>query len=205
MNKLILFIKKPGHVYKCLISYIKYGLRAKEFHYNNFIERPLELKGIQNLSLGKGAFIRKNAYINILPFTGESHVEFKIGDHSHLNYGAHVIASKKIIIGKDCNIAPYVYIADNTHSYKNIDLPIKLSPVQQLRPVSIGDGTWIGTHVAIIGCSIGKHCVIGANSVVKHDIPDYCVASGNPACIIMRYNLEKKAWRMTDTKGKFLD
>ncbi|MDM8255769.1 acyltransferase [Phocaeicola barnesiae] len=205
MNKLILLVKKPGHVYKCLISYIKYGLRAKEFHYSNFIERPLELKGIQNLSLGKGAFIRKNAYINILPFTGESHVEFKMGDHSHLNYSAHVIASKKIIIGKDCNIAPYVYIADNTHSYKNIDLPIKSSPIQQLRPVSIGDGTWIGTHAAIIGCSIGKHCVIGANSVVTKDIPDYCVAVGIPAKIIKRYDFSTQSWRKTNPQGEFIN
>lgn len=205
MNKFIYLIKKPGYVFKCLLSYIKYGFIAKEFHYNNYIEKPLSLKGIKNITLGKGAFIKKNAFIHVLPFTGESQVEFIMGEHSHLNYGSHVIATKSIRIGKFCNIAPYVYIADNTHSYKNIDIPIKFSPIQQLRPVTIGDGTWIGTHVAIIGCSIGKHCVIGANSVVKHDIPDYSVASGNPACIIMRYNLEKKAWRKTDSKGKFLD
>ena len=128
-----------------------------------------------------------------------------MGDHSHLNYSAHVIASKKIIIGKDCNIAPYVYIADNTHSYKNIDLPIKSSPIQQLRPVSIGDGTWIGTHAAIIGCSIGKHCVIGANSVVTKDIPDYCVAVGIPAKIIKRYDFSTQSWRKTNPQGEFIN
>jgi len=34
------------------------------------------------------------------------------------------------------------------------------------------------------GVSIGKHCVIGANSVVTHNIPDYHVAAGVPARII---------------------
>ena len=35
---------------------------------------------------------------------------------------------------------------------------------------------------------IGKHCVIGANSIVNKDIPDFCVAVGCPAKIIKSYN-----------------
>ena len=51
--------------------------------------------------------------------------------------------------------------------------------------VSIGDDTWIGTNVVIAGTvEIGKHCVIGANSVVTHDIPDYSVVAGCPAKVI---------------------
>lgn len=61
--------------------------------------------------------------------------------------------------------------------------------------VSIGDETWIGTGVVIAGTvTIGKHCVIGANSVVTKDIPDYCVAAGNPCKIIKRYSFETKQW-----------
>jgi carbonic anhydrase/acetyltransferase-like protein (isoleucine patch superfamily) len=33
---------------------------------------------------------------------------------------------------------------------------------------------------------IGKHCVIGANSVVTKDVPDYCVAVGSPARVIKK-------------------
>ena len=51
----------------------------------------------------------------------------------------------------------------------------------------IGDDTWIGTNVVIAGTvEIGKHCVIGANSVVTHDIPDYSVAVGCPAKVIKK-------------------
>lgn len=42
--------------------------------------------------------------------------------------------------------------------------------------------------------TIGKHCVIGANSVVTKDIPDYCVAAENPCKIIKRYSFETKQW-----------
>ena len=41
---------------------------------------------------------------------------------------------------------------------------------------------------------IGKHCVIGANSVVTHDIPDYSVAAGAPCKVIKQYNTETEQW-----------
>jgi len=59
----------------------------------------------------------------------------------------------------------------------------------------IGEGSWIGTKVSIIGSvRIGKHCVIGANSVVTKDIPDFSVAVGAPAKVIKRYDFERKEW-----------
>ena len=54
--------------------------------------------------------------------------------------------------------------------------------------MSIGDNSWIGNHAAIIGCSVGRHCVVGANAVVTRDVPDYCVVAGSPARIIKRYD-----------------
>ena len=61
--------------------------------------------------------------------------------------------------------------------------------------MEIGDGSWLGTHVVIAGnVKIGKHCVIGANSVVTKDIPDYCVAAGIPAKIIKKYNFDTCTW-----------
>jgi len=34
------------------------------------------------------------------------------------------------------------------------------------------------------GAIVGKHVVIGANSVVRGEIPDFCVAAGNPVRVI---------------------
>ena len=61
--------------------------------------------------------------------------------------------------------------------------------------VKILKDTWIGTNVVIVGnVTIGKHCVIGANSFINHDIPDYCVAVGSPAKVVKRYSFEEKEW-----------
>lgn len=49
----------------------------------------------------------------------------------------------------------------------------------------IGNDVWIGTRVIIMpGVHIGNHVIIGANSVVTHDIPDYSVAPGSPARVV---------------------
>lgn len=58
---------------------------------------------------------------------------------------------------------------------------------QRGQTVSIGDGSYIGINAVIVGnVKIGKHCVIGANSVVTKDVPDYCVAVGSPARVIKK-------------------
>ena len=48
---------------------------------------------------------------------------------------------------------------------------------------------------------IGKHCVIGANSVVTKDVPDYSVAAGAPCKVIKKYNFEKNEWEKVIKKN----
>lgn len=61
--------------------------------------------------------------------------------------------------------------------------------------VIIGEGSWLGTNVVVVGkVRIGKHCVIGANSVVTKDIPDYSVAVGIPAKVIKKYDFANEEW-----------
>ena len=54
------------------------------------------------------------------------------------------------------------------------------------------------------GTTIGKHCTVGANSVVSGTFGDYCVIVGAPAKIIKRYSFEKQDWLKTDAKGEFI-
>lgn len=59
----------------------------------------------------------------------------------------------------------------------------------------IGEGSWIGTNVVIVGnVRIGKRCVIGANSVVTKDIPNHCIAVGIPAKVVKQYNVHTGCW-----------
>lgn len=109
-------------------------------------------------------------------------------------------AARLIEIESGVNFGPFVYIGDNNHAYEDIDIPIKnqdpeMKHVPLNAKVLIKSGTWIGTKVTIAGnITIGKHCVIGANSVVTKDIPDYSVAAGIPARVIKQYNFDSKKW-----------
>ena len=92
---------------------------------------------------------------------------------------------------------PHVFISDHNHEYADPNIPVCKQGVRckESDKIVIGEGTWIGTNAVIVGnISIGKHCVIGANSVVTMDIPDFCVVAGIPSRIIRKYNHTTNKW-----------
>jgi acetyltransferase-like isoleucine patch superfamily enzyme len=109
-----------------------------------------------------------------------------IGDRCLIGRGSGIVGHFSVEIGHDVWTGHHVYITDQNHGYADPDVPISLQ-TQPERPVRIGDGSWIG-HGAVIlpGVNIGRHVVVGANSVVTSDIPDHCVAVGAPARVIKR-------------------
>lgn len=119
----------------------------------------------------------------------------KLGEYASLNTGTRIEVEESVILGKYVTTGPYVYISDRSHEYRDISEPIIRQKYYSRGGVQIGDETWIGIHASVIGAvKIGKHCVIGANSVVTTDIPDYSVAVGIPARVIKKYDFEKKQW-----------
>ena len=58
-------------------------------------------------------------------------------------------------------------------------------------PITIGEDCWLGGNVTVCpGVTIGDRVVIGAGSVVTHDIPSDCLAAGNPCEVIRPLNTE---------------
>ncbi len=110
-----------------------------------------------------------------------------IGDRCLIGKGSGIVGHFQITIGNDVWTGHQVYITDQNHGYEDVDRPISQQS-QPEEPVVIGDGTWLGFgSVVLPGVTIGKHVVIGANSVVTHDIPDYSVAVGVPARVVKSY------------------
>ncbi len=123
--------------------------------------------------------------------------EIFIGEGSDIGDNSVISALNKIVIGKHVLTGPHVYIADHNHKYTDVKIPIMHQGVMSSpnSMIIIGDDSWIGTNSVIVGnVRIGKHCVIGANSVVTKDIPDYCVAAGIPAKPIKQYNHTTMEW-----------
>jgi acetyltransferase-like isoleucine patch superfamily enzyme len=107
-----------------------------------------------------------------------------IGDRCLIGAASGIVGHLCIEIGDDVWTGHHVYITDQNHGYEDLGRPIA-QQTQPERPVRIGAGSWLGHGTVVLpGASIGRHVVVGANSVVRGEIPDYCVAAGNPARVV---------------------
>lgn len=147
---------------------------------NVYIGKHCALKGKSNIVLDDGVTVRPYAQI----WSGGGTV--RIGRGSEIGERCRISIANSLEIGEKVLLSPNVYITDCDHEYRNIDVPvIEQGIVQKGQAVSIGDGSYIGINTVIVGnVKIGKHCGIGANSVVTKDVPDYSVAVGIPARVI---------------------
>lgn len=177
-----------------LKAMLLYPMQFSFFGKNSRIDKPLRIDGKKNVFIADNVYIQPYTWLACQPLTGCSNPVLKIGKGSTIGNFNHIYATQRIVIEDNVLTADKVYISDNLHGYESIDSPIISQPIKQVNPVNIGEGSWLGENVCVIGASIGKHCTIGANSVVTRDIPDYCVAVGAPAKVIKQYNFETKQW-----------
>ncbi len=142
-----------------------------------------------------GNHVELSAYTTFLTLLPDCQII--LGDNIRVAHYFQINCAKYVEIKSNVNIAPYVFICDHNHQYEDVSKPIKGQGID-MKPnahIIIDEDTWIGTKVTILGTvHVGKHCVIGANSVVTKDIPDYSIVAGIPAKIIKRYNFSTKQW-----------
>lgn len=102
--------------------------------------------------------------------------ETEIGEGLYLGHWGALVINPKAKIGKNCNIAQGVTIAQANRG-KNEGVPI------------IGNEVWIGPNAVIVGkITIGNNVLIAPNAYVNIDVPDNSIAVGNPAVITPKLN-----------------
>ena len=108
-----------------------------------------------------------------------------IGSGVTVMNGALMMAAGGITIEDKVMIAANVQLISNNHD------PYERE-VLTCRPIKIKYGAWVGAGATILpGVTVGKYAIVGANSVVNKDIPDYAVAVGSPAKVIKYLDKEK--------------
>lgn len=179
---------------KCIFD-IKYNIvknQKKSFIVcrGGIIERKVRflLRKSGNFKLGENSRLCRNNKIVINGGDLLIGCDVTVGENCIFNVFSNVIIKDNVLMADKINFIT------NEHGYMDINLPINAQE-EFSKEIYIGEESWIGINVTILaGTYIGKHCVIGANSVVKGKYPDYCVIAGNPAKVIKKYDLDKKQW-----------
>jgi len=133
----------------------------------------LWLESNARLRLGKNVWLRTEMGENRIHLFPGARVE--IGDGSLIN-GAMLNAKSEIHLGTEAFLGFGVRVFD-------ADLhPLDSRTPERIEPVRIGDRVWVGCDVVVLrGVTIGNDVVIGAGSVVTHDLPSNVLAVGAPA------------------------
>jgi maltose O-acetyltransferase len=102
-----------------------------------------------------------------------------LGERVFVNVGAVLIDTREIRIGDEVLLGPNVQLLTADHP---TDARERRAGWESGRPVTIGDGAWLGAGVIVLpGVTIGPDTVVGAGAVVVRDLPAGVVAVGNPA------------------------
>ena len=170
--------------------------RDVSFHFTCKLSRQRATR----ISLGNSVKVSELAWLNVATDDPAGKPTIVIDDNCIIATGSVISAKNQIHLEPSVNIAQQVLIMDHNHAYEDIEIPIIEQGVTEGGSIRIGEGSWVGRGAAIL-CSrgeltIGRHCVVSANSVVMRSIPDYSVVFGTPATIIRQYDPEKRVWRM---------
>jgi len=147
---------------------------------------------VQTKSIGSGTSVWQYAVIL---------ADAKIG--SDCNICAHTFIENDVVVGDRVTIKSGVYLWDGMRVGNDVFLGPNATFANDLYPRSkrefncpttiIEDGASIGANATVLpGVRIGRGAMIGAGAVVTKDIPEYSVATGNPAVVTRRLSEEEQ-------------
>ena len=180
-----------GEIYDCqdkdLMTY-QSTLIHKLFCFNHLGSTPEDMKKKDEILREIVGTYNEGLYIEapISSNWGLHHVHF--GKEVYINSNADFVDDADIYIGDHTMFGPNVTIVTANHPISPRYRKYKL---EYNKPVHIGKNVWIGAGVIILsGLTIGDNTVIGAGSLVTHDIPADCIAYGNPCRVIRKITPE---------------
>lgn len=139
--------------------------------------------------LGQDVAINRDTIIE-----GGADGSLTIGDGTTIQPGCVFAAYKgPIVLGKEVQVAPNCAFYPYNHGMST-DTPMKQQPLYTQSGITIEDDVWLGYGVVVLdNVRIGKGSVIGAGSVVTHDIPAGVIAAGVPAKVIKEKSLTSQS------------
>lgn len=105
----------------------------------------------------------------------------ELGQGAFVGHHSTLAARDSIRLGDGAFLAELVSVRDHDHE---VGFPPS-SGQMTVEPVAIGSGAWLGAKVTVVkGSSIGDETVVGANAVVRGELPSQTICAGIPARVI---------------------
>jgi acetyltransferase-like isoleucine patch superfamily enzyme len=164
---------------------------------NSIFLLPLSVGGQKYITVKENVFIGKFTWLQAFDnYCGKSYnPQIIIESDVSIGNFASITAIDKIVIGKGCLISEHFYVSDHGHGFDPSKGPLIKQDLYSKGPVIIGENTFIGYRTSILpGVTLGKHCVVGCNSVVTKSFPDYSMIGGIPARLLKTYDAASGEW-----------
>jgi carbonic anhydrase/acetyltransferase-like protein (isoleucine patch superfamily) len=192
LSRLFLFCYRASIRLRSKCSSLLMSGAFASFGPKTVIMLPIRLSGENRIALGDGVYIGAGSWLQTLPDNQNQSVAIFIGTGTSIAGSCVISAVRNVYLEEDVLLARNVYIADHSHRYTRMAAPIIAQGLDRVAAVRIRRGAWLGQNVVVCpGVTIGIGAVVGANSVVNRDVPDYCIAAGAPARVIRAIHQER--------------
>jgi acetyltransferase-like isoleucine patch superfamily enzyme len=159
--------------------------RFHSFGAEAIIHRPGSVFGAHQIAIGSHSLILAGTYLSVETVAWSRPAPaLRIGDRVGIRPYCMISASEEIVIEDDVIIGAFSSVIDSDHTFAEGRPNVMHNSVASA-PIRIGRGTWLAERVAVLrGSVIGRCCIVGANSVVRGELPDYSIAAGAPARVV---------------------
>ena len=151
----------------------------------------------EGIAVGAHTRIHETAICGLSEDNYDGTPRIVIGDNCQIGAYSIITAAQHIAIENFVHISENVHISDSIFRHRHLCSFLEMRErIDEISEVCIGRATRIEENVSIRGnVHIGRGCLIRANSSVRADIPDYCVAEGNPARIVEAFSTKTGTWQ----------
>jgi acetyltransferase-like isoleucine patch superfamily enzyme len=155
------------------------------FGERSIVHRPLWTLGTHKIAIGSDVLVLHHSWLSVETYAWHKPGPvLRIGDRVGIRPFCTFSVTDGVDVEDDVIIGAYSSVVDNDHTFADGHPNVMHNPLVS-SPVRIGRGTWIADRVAVLrGSCIGECCIIGANSVVRGEIPPYSIAVGAPARVV---------------------
>jgi acetyltransferase-like isoleucine patch superfamily enzyme len=194
-------------IFKKIVSLFRGLLITKLFRVKSslfiFIDKNVIIEYGSNITIGRGALLKRNSRINglaknrfiigenfslgensiiestgVLSNVGEG---IEIGDNVGINSYCYMHGGGGIVIKNDVILGPRVSVLSENHCFKELNVPIRNQGTTK-NQVIIENGAWLGSGCIILpGVTIGEGSIIASGAVVTKNVDSYSIVAGVPA------------------------